>query len=72
MHEQNSEFILLNISPQESVRIPIAEIVSTKILELSMMPEGIDRILNKQELADLMAFLLGQDQDPETDSKLLR
>jgi putative heme-binding domain-containing protein len=72
IHEQNSEFILLNISPQESVRIPIGEIVSTKIQELSMMPEGLDRILNKQELADLMAFLLGQDQDPETDSKLLR
>lgn len=72
MHEQNSDFILLNTSPGGSVRIPIDEIVSTKILELSMMPEGLDRILTKQELADLMAFLLGQDQDPETDSKLLR
>ena len=26
----------------------------------------------EQELADLMAFLVGQDQDPETDSELLR
>jgi hypothetical protein len=37
-----------------------------------MMPLGLDKLLTEQELADLMAFMLGQDQDPETDAELLR
>lgn len=72
IREQNSEFTLLNVSPQETVRIPANAIVSLQILNESMMPQGLDRLLTPQELADLMAFLLGQDQDPETDAKLLR
>ena len=38
----------------------------------SMMPQGLDKLLTKQEMADLMVFLLGQDQDPETDEHILR
>jgi putative heme-binding domain-containing protein len=70
--EQNAEFILLAISPQETVRISIKEITSIKTEDVSMMPQGLDQLLSKQELADLLAFLIGQEQDPETDSKLLR
>jgi len=36
------------------------------------MPQGLDKLLTKKEMADLMAFLLGQDQDPETDQRILR
>jgi putative heme-binding domain-containing protein len=70
--EQNAEFILLGISPQETVRISMKEITSIKTEDVSMMPQGLDQLLSKQELADLLAFLIGQEQDPETDSKLLR
>lgn len=70
--EQNAEFILLAISAQETVRLAMKEITSIKTEEVSMMPQGLDQLLSKQELADLLAFLIGQEQDPETDSKLLR
>jgi putative heme-binding domain-containing protein len=72
IEEQNSEFIVLKISPQESVRIPSNDITSIQVHDQSMMPQGLDKMLTDQELADLMAFLVGQDQDPETDSQLLR
>jgi hypothetical protein len=39
---------------------------------VSMMPQGLDQLMTKQEMADLLAFLLGQDQDPETDQAILR
>ena len=48
------------------------EIKSMDINDVSMMPQGLDKILSEQEMSDLMAFLLGQDQDPETDAALLR
>jgi hypothetical protein len=54
------------------VRIRSGEIVSTEIQDVSMMPQGLDQLLTEQEMADLLAFLIGQDQDPETDSDLLR
>jgi putative heme-binding domain-containing protein len=72
IQEQTNDMILLGISPQESVRIRSDEIVSTEIQDVSMMPQGLDQLLTEQEMADLLAFLIGQDQDPETDSDLLR
>ena len=72
IQEQTGDMIRLGISPQESVQIQRKDIVSTEIQETSMMPLGLDKLLTEQELADLMAFLVGQDQDPETDSDLLR
>ena len=70
--ERTPDEIILATSAQTSVRIPRADIVSTEILDMSLMPQGFDQLLNNQEMADLMAFILGQDQDPETDQKLLR
>ena len=72
IQEQTPEAILLGTSPQTSVRIPTEEIVSTEILDISMMPQGLEQLLTEQEMADLMAFILGQDQDPDTDEALLR
>jgi hypothetical protein len=42
------------------------------MVNVSVMPQGLDQLLTPQEMADLMAFLLGQDQDPETDQAILR
>ncbi len=66
------EEIILVTSLHSSVRIPKSEIKSMTLSEVSMMPQGLDKLLTKKEMADLMAFLLGQDQDPETDQKILR
>ncbi|MGD1890592.1 MAG: HEAT repeat domain-containing protein, partial [Cyclobacteriaceae bacterium] len=72
IQEQSPDAIVLGTSPQTSVRIPTDEITSTEILDVSMMPQSLDQLLSHQELADLMAFILGQDQDPETDAAILR
>ena len=69
IQEQTGDMIRLGISPQESVQIQLKDIISTEIQDVSMMPLGLDKLLTEQELADLMAFLIGQDQDPETDSR---
>jgi putative heme-binding domain-containing protein len=72
LKEQTPDALVLGTSPQNSVRILRNEIISTEILDVSMMPQGLDQLLTEQEMADLMAFLLGQDQDPETDQAILR
>lgn len=72
IRRQNSEWIELHTAPQTSVRITRNEIVSLEPSDVSMMPQGLDQLLSDQEMSDLMVFLLGQDQDPETDEALLR
>lgn len=72
IQEQTPEGIVLHISPQTSVRISRNEILSLEPLDVSMMPQGLDQLLTGQEMADLMAFLLAQDQDPEKDQAILR
>ncbi|MEJ1242299.1 PVC-type heme-binding CxxCH protein [Chryseolinea sp. T2] len=64
--------VILATSLQSSIRIPKSDIKSTVLSDVSMMPQGLDKLLTKKELADLMAFLQGQDQDPETDQRILR
>ncbi|MCI0527643.1 MAG: c-type cytochrome, partial [Nitrospira sp.] len=72
IRERSPDAIILATSQQTSVRIPRQEVVSIEILDLSLMPQGLDKLLTNQEMADLMAFLLGQDHDPKTDQKILR
>ncbi|HEX5026553.1 MAG TPA: PVC-type heme-binding CxxCH protein [Agriterribacter sp.] len=70
--ERAPDAIILATAPQVTVRIPRADIVSTEIMDMPLMPQGFDQLLNPREMADLMAFIVGQDQDPETDQKILR
>lgn len=70
--EKSPELIVLNVAPQSAVRIDRTDIVSIETIEYSMMPQGLDKALSVQEMADLMAFLLGQDQNPDTDKAFLR
>ena len=72
IQEQTPTVLVLGTSPTSSVRIARADMVSMELQNTSMMPQGLDQLLTKQEMADLMAFLLGQDQNPETDSAILR
>jgi putative membrane-bound dehydrogenase-like protein len=70
--EKSPEVIVLNTSAQSSVRIARADIVTIETVDFSMMPQGLDKSLTPQEMSDLMAFLLGQDQNPKTDKAFLR
>lgn len=72
IHEKTQDALVLGTSPQTTVRIPRSEILATEIMDISMMPQGLDQLLSEQEMADLMSFLLGQDQDPEKDQAILR
>ncbi|MDH5602615.1 MAG: c-type cytochrome, partial [Cyclobacteriaceae bacterium] len=72
IQEQTPELIVLGTAPGASVNIDRSEIISMEVLSTSLMPQGLDKRLTKQEMADLMAFLIGQDQNPETDQKILR
>ena len=72
IQEQSPAVVVLGTGPQTSVRIPRSDVVSMELYPTSMMPQGLDQLLTKQEMADLMAFLLAQDQDPKTDQAILR
>lgn len=70
--EQSPTLILLENAPNSVIRIAKKDVKNIKNSEVSMMPQGLEKILSKEELADLMTFILGQDQNPEFDSNLLR
>lgn len=72
IHEKSPDWVRLAVSPQNTMNIMQKDILKVEVMETSMMPQGLDQVLSEQEMADLMAFLLGQDQDPELDQKFLR
>jgi len=57
----------VDIAPGNSVRIPNNEIVFCRDGECFHDASRIGQVTDGAEMADLMAFLVGQDQDPETD-----
>ena len=49
--------VVLATGPNAEARIARAEIVEMRPGTVSIMPQGLDEQLTKQELADLIAFL---------------
>lgn len=49
--------VVLATGPNVEVRLARAEITETRPSTISIMPEGLDHQLNRQQLADLLAFL---------------
>jgi putative heme-binding domain-containing protein len=49
--------VILATGPQSEQRIPRANIADMRMGSVSVMPQGLDQQLTKQELADLVAFL---------------
>ena len=47
----------LSLGPTLERRVPRNDIVEMKPGPVSLMPAGLDRVLTRQELADLIAFL---------------
>jgi putative membrane-bound dehydrogenase-like protein len=56
--EQLPDAIIVSTGPGSSVRVPRSEISSIELQNVSMMPPGLDKILDNQELANLMAYLV--------------
>jgi putative heme-binding domain-containing protein len=57
VREDSGETLLLGIAAGAEVRIARGEIAEMQPGTVSLMPQGFDQILTRQELADLVAFL---------------
>jgi putative membrane-bound dehydrogenase-like protein len=57
VRKDSPEGIVLVTSATEEVRIARKEIESIEPSKVSIMPAGLDKVLSRQELADLVAFL---------------
>jgi putative heme-binding domain-containing protein len=66
--EDNEQRIVLKIQGGKLETIPRDEVEATKLSELSLMPEGLEKQLKPEELADLFAFLAldGPPESPES------
>ena len=62
--EDNSERIVLKLPGGKLESLARANVQFTKTSPLSMMPEGVEDLYDRQELADLFAFLC-QDRKPD-------
>jgi putative membrane-bound dehydrogenase-like protein len=54
---QSADEIVLATAPQQEISLPRGEIVAMQPGQASLMPQGIGTILNKQDIADLLAYL---------------
>ena len=52
-----TDVVVLVNGAGEEIRIPRPEIVDMQHGTMSVMPPGLDTLLSRQELADLLAFL---------------
>ncbi len=55
--EQTTDYIVIVPGPGAGIRINRNEITSIEPHNVSMMPPGLDELLTRKELADLMAFM---------------
>ena len=57
LRKDTAEEVLLATGPETEVRIARADVLEMRPGTVSVMPQGLDEQLSRQELADLMAFL---------------
>ncbi|MFP6866569.1 MAG: hypothetical protein VCA35_11550, partial [Roseibacillus sp.] len=57
VQRETADAVYLRNADQRVQRVPRDQIKSMLRSPLSAMPEGLDAVLTKQELADLVAFL---------------
>lgn len=56
--EQTPEYVTIAVGPGPAgLRVPTSEITAIEPHDVSMMPPGLDQLLNNQEMADLVAFM---------------
>ena len=57
MRRDAPDEVVLATGPETEARVPRAEIAEMRPGTVSVMPQGLDTQLSRQELADLLAFL---------------
>jgi putative heme-binding domain-containing protein len=57
LRSETDDAITLGLAPETNQRIPRSEVAEITPGTVSLMPPGIDQVLTRQELADLVAFL---------------
>jgi putative heme-binding domain-containing protein len=57
IESETANEIVLRTTDQRTIRLPHSEIEVLKQSEVSVMPQGIDKLLSPAELQDLLAFL---------------
>lgn len=62
--KSTAEAVRLITGPGDEVRIPRKEIVKMGFAPVSLMPEGFDEVLNREEMTNLMAYLRSQTARP--------
>ena len=59
LRKDGADELVLATGPDTEVRIPRLEVGEVRPGMVSVMPQGLDEQLSRQELADLLAFLKG-------------
>jgi putative heme-binding domain-containing protein len=59
VRKDTPEEVVLVLGADQQVRIARGEIEDMQPSKVSVMPAGLDKVLTRQELADLVAFLKG-------------
>jgi len=57
VRDQGAGHVSLGVSPEKTIRIDRGNIKNIELLNVSLMPAGMDQVLTQQELADLIAYL---------------
>ena len=57
VRDQGAGHVSLGGSPEKTIRIDRGNIKTIEPLNVSLMPAGMDQVLTRQELADLIAYL---------------
>jgi putative heme-binding domain-containing protein len=57
IRDQDAGQITLALSPEKSMRVPRGNIRHMEPMPVSLMPPGMDQVLTRKELADLIAYL---------------
>ncbi len=63
--DRTPETVVLVTGADSRVRVPRDQVTSMEASSVSIMPEGLDQSLTKEEFADLIAFLEAQKQRPD-------
>ena len=57
IRDQDAGQITLALSPEKSMRLPRGNIRHMEPMPVSLMPPGMDQVLTRKELADLITYL---------------
>ena len=72
IRSQSRDAVVLVTGPNGEVRIPRSQIRSMARSNVSLMPEGFDETLTRQELTDLLTFLQAEKTRPRTLTAAMR